>query len=95
MKLIHIKPSTRKGKKLMARFEISKNKFKTVHFGQAGASDYTKHKDAARKERYISRHQKRENWDNPLTAGALSRFVIWNKPTLRASIADYKKRFKL
>ena len=27
-----------------------------VHFGQAGASDYTRHKDATRMRRYITRH---------------------------------------
>ena len=27
---------------------------KTTHFGAAGMSDYTKHKDKARKERYLN-----------------------------------------
>ena len=35
---------------------------KTVHFGAAGMSDYTKHKDPERKERYIERHKKNEDW---------------------------------
>ena len=30
---------------------------KTVHFGQAGASDYTKHQDDQRKKRYIDRQE--------------------------------------
>jgi hypothetical protein len=66
---------------------------KVVHFGQAGASDYTIHKDAERKQRYIDRHCKNEKWNNPTTAGALSRWILWNKTSLSASINDYKKRF--
>lgn len=93
---VKIKISNRHGKKLMATF-FDKNgvKIKTSHFGASGYSDFTKHKDINRKKRYISRHQKREYWKKPMTAGALSRWVLWNKLTLKASIADYKKKFKL
>ena len=91
---VKIKNSNKKGKKLMATFNCDGN-LKTIHFGSAGMSDFTKHKDPQRKERYLKRHKKNENWNNPETAGALSRWVLWNKPTLSASISDYKKRFKL
>ena len=33
---------------------------KTIHFGKAGASDFTKHTDEERKQRYINRHEKKE-----------------------------------
>jgi hypothetical protein len=94
MKVI-IKPSTQKDKKLMAIFYDDDKKVKTTHFGAKGMSDFTKHKDKERKERYLDRHRKRENWNSFMTAGSLSRWILWNKPTLKASIADYKKRFKL
>jgi len=68
---------------------------KTVHFGSEGMSDFTIHKDKERKQRYLDRHKKNENWNDPMTAGALSRWILWNKPTLEASIKDFKKRFKL
>ena len=58
-------------------------------------SDFTKHRDPARKERYLKRHKANENWNNPLTAGALSRWILWNKPTLSASIKDFEDRFNL
>jgi hypothetical protein len=90
-----IKPSLIKGKKKTAVFTMNDGSRRTVHFGQAGASDYTKNKDPERKKRYIDRHRARENWNDPLTAGALSRWVLWNLPTLKASIADFKKRFNL
>lgn len=91
-----IKKSTKKGKKFMAIFDCPKcKKKKIVHFGAEGMSDFTKHKDPKRKERYLKRHMKNENWNNPLTAGALSRWILWNKPTLKASIDDFVNRFKL
>lgn len=93
---VEIKPSTNKNKKYMAIFFDDNNKrIKTTHFGSKGMSDFTINKDKERKERYLKRHQKRENWDAPMTAGALSRWILWNKPTLKGSIRDYKKRFNL
>jgi len=95
MRLLGIQPSERKDKKLVAVFGLDTGRTKTVHFGAKGASDFTLNKDPERKERYLNRHSKRENWENPLTAGALSRWILWNKPTLKGSIADFKKRFNL
>jgi len=95
-KKVVISPSKSKGKKLTAIFYDKDNKkIKTVHFGSAGMSDFTIHKDEDRKKRYLDRHRARENWNDPMSAGALSRFVLWNLPTRKASIADYKRRFKL
>lgn len=64
-------------------------------FGASGMSDFTIHKDPERKDRYIARHRKRENWSNKKSAGALSRWILWNKPTLKASFEDYLDRFNL
>ena len=91
MKVV-IKASTNPKKKLMAQFSDPK---KTIHFGAAGASDYTINKDDDRKKLYLDRHRKNEDWSNPRTAGALSRWILWNKPTRQASIADFKRRFSL
>lgn len=92
--LIEITPSTKSNKKLMAVFlNTMTGRTKTVHFGEAGASDFTKHKDEERKQRYITRHKGKENWNDPTTPGALSRWILWNLPTLKASIEDYKERF--
>lgn len=91
LKLISIKKSPRPEKKLRATFSDGTK----TDFGAAGMSDFTKHKNESRKENYIRRHKARENWNNPKTAGALSRWVLWNKPSLQASISDYKRRFNL
>jgi len=77
----------------MAIFETKDGRTKTTHFGAKGMSDYTIHKDVERKTRYITRHAKREDWDDPVTAGALSRWILWNKPSYRDSVNDYKIRF--
>ena len=37
----------------------------------------------------------RKDWKDPTTAGALSRWILWNKPSLKASFDDYKSRFGL
>lgn len=92
--LIKIKKSTKPEKKYMAIFENCENgREKITHFGSSGMSDFTKHGDTERKQRYLDRHRKNENWNDPTSAGSLSRFVLWNKTSLRASIADYKRRF--
>ena len=93
-----IKKSTNPKKKYMAIFydgKDHKKKLKTTHFGAAGMSDYTQHKDPSRKERYMKRHKKRENWEKYMTAGSLSRYILWGETTLQKSIDVYKKRFNL
>ena len=68
---------------------------KNGFIGEKGASDFTKHKDKERKERYVDRH-KNEDWTKSgvKAAGWMSKHVLWNKPTLQASVADIIKKFK-
>ena len=96
LKLKAVKPSHKKEKKWDAVFEYPDGHQKVVPFGAKGMSDYTKHKDKTRKQRYLNRHSGMgEHWKKPDTAGALSRWVLWNKPTFRASLKDFKKKFHL
>ncbi len=95
LRLKTIRRSHRKEKKWDAVFDKD-GREKVVPFGQKGYSDYTKHKDKTRKQRYIDRHRGMgENWRKPDTPGALSYWVLWNKPSFKASVADFKKRFDL
>lgn len=66
-----------------------------LNFGRKGYEDFTIHKDSERKQRYIDRHQKRETWGKSGidTAGFWSRWLLWNKPTIKESYEDIKKRF--
>ena len=92
MEVIITKSKNSSKKKYDARIDGTK----TVSFGQKGASDFTKHKNTDRKERYIDRHKAREDWtkSGAKTAGFYSKHVLWNKPTLKESIDDINKRFK-
>ena len=96
---VEIKKSTSKQHKLMAIFyDKDGDKIKTTHFGWRGMSDYTRHKDKERMKRYDKRHGAKksgENWKKPMTAGALSKWILWNKPSLKDSFEDYKRRFNL
>jgi len=94
LKLVKIMRSPNKDKKYRAVFSRN-GKIKNVDFGAAGMSDFTKHKDPERKQRYINRHKSRENFNDPTSRGALSRWVLWNKPSLSESVKDYKRKFKL
>ena len=95
LRLKTVKKSHKKEKKWDAVFEKN-GKEKVVPFGQKGYSDYTKHKDKTRKARYLKRHSGMgEHWQKPDTPGALSKWILWNKPTFKASLVDFKKRFQL
>jgi hypothetical protein len=84
-----LKPSSRKDKK----YQIQTPSGKTVHFGAKGYSDFTQHKDPKRKQAYILRHQAREDWRDPETAGFWAKNLLWNKTTLSASLKDTIRRF--
>ena len=66
---------------------------KKISFGATGYSDYTIHKDPERKDRYIARHNKNEDWNKSgvKTAGYWSKHLLWNKDTLTKSIDDINK----
>jgi hypothetical protein len=98
MKLLKVKKSSKPEKKYMATFLYPNGKQKTIHFGASGYNDYTSFPDDVRdlkKLSYLNRHESRENWNQPDTPGALSRWILWNKTSLLASIADFKRRFNL
>jgi len=68
---------------------------KTIHFGSKGSSTYLDHKDKEKRQAYIARHQKNEDWTK-INAGSLSRFLLWGESTsLRTNLASYKKRFNI
>ena len=67
-----------------------------IPFGAKGMEDYTTHKNPLRRMRYIQRHKARENWKDPQTAGALSRYILWGDSTsLNENVRRFKERFSL
>ena len=91
-----IKKSTKAGKKYMAVFTKDNGRKKTTHFGSAGMSDYTIHKDKERRKRYRDRHRKDLKTGDYTRAGYLSWYLLWGPSTsLRTNITSYKIRFNL
>lgn len=96
MKLLSIKPSSVPEKKLTATFQTPEGRTKTTHFGAKGMDDYTKTGDTEQRRRYIERHKRNENWNDPTSAGALSRFILWGESTsLARNIAAFRNKFSL
>ena len=107
MKLLRIVKSSNPSKKWDAVFMVE-GKEKKVSFGASGYRDNTLINDKSSKfylpkildrnvvkASYIRRHEKKEDWTNPLTAGALSRWLLWSRPTLKGAIKAFKKKFKV
>lgn len=96
---VDIKKSTRDDKRYMAIFTDSNGNKSTTHFGYADGnktgSTFIDHNNEDKKKAYIARHRVNENWADYKSPGALSKHILWNKPTLTASINDYKSKFKL
>ena len=72
-----IEASTKKGKRFVATYANGK----VVHFGQAGGKTYIDEKDKVKRTAYLARHKANENWDDPYSAGALSRWLLWGEYT--------------
>jgi hypothetical protein len=97
---LRLEPSKRKDKKWAAIFGDGQK----VHFGGKGCGDYTiysrgKNRAFADKKRmqYIARHgaTEKEAWRNPRTPASLSRYLLWETPTLKGAVTKFVKKFKL
>ena len=85
-----------KSDKAEKKFYIITKTGKRVYFGASGYEHYSSgHKDEKRKQAYIRRHQDREDWTiyGIDTSGFWSRYLLWNKPTIKESYDDIKNRF--
>ena len=87
-----IQNSIHKDKRYMVKFSNGK----IVHFGLKGGSTYIDHKDKKKRANYLARHKVRENWDDPYTAGALSRWLLWGDYTdLEKNHQAFMKKYKV
>ena len=68
---------------------------KTISFGATGYSDFTKHKDEERKQKYIDRHKKNEDWTDFNTAGFWARWLIWEEKTIPEAINKIERKFNM
>jgi len=88
-----IENSTRKGKRFVATYADGTK----VHFGSKGASTFIdgKRTEIERKN-YIKRHDVRENFENPKSAGSLSRYLLWgDNKSLEKNHQEFMKKFKI
>ena len=87
-----ISKSERSGKKMKAVIDGKK----TVHFGASGYQDFTTHNDPKRRDNYIARHKKNEDFgiSGVKSAGFWAKNILWNKDTLTKSVDDLNKKFK-
>lgn len=83
---VKLSKSNRKGKKLMAEFPDGSR----IHFGAAGMSDFTKHKDPERKSNYLARHK--HDPKSIRTAGGLARDILWSRPNLGEAVKYAEKK---
>jgi len=94
IKLINIVKSWKPDKKFVALFEVD-GRSRNVHFGSATSQTYVEGADDLKKANYLKRHAVRENWDNPITPGSLSKHILWSEPDINDAIKAFKKKFNL
>ena len=76
------------------KFYIITNDNKKVYFGAAGYEHFTEgHLDETRKQRYIARHKKNENWNNINSPGFWSYRFTWLYPTYKEAYENIKKKY--
>ena len=77
------------------KYDAIFNGNKTVSFGASGYEDYTTHKDDKRKQNYLKRHGN-EDWgrSNVESAAWLSRYILWEKPTLESAVRNANNMYK-
>lgn len=79
-----------------AVFTLEDGKKRTVKFGTS--SNYVTNPDKTKADRsaYIARHAVRENWNDPMTRGALSRYILWgDSRSVVENTRAFRKRFNL
>ena len=100
-KLVSVKPSKAKHKKLTATFYCPiRKKYTKVHFGDRRYNDFTTYNKKygakvanERKKLYLQRHRN-DNYGDVTSPGSLAKHILWNKKTVKNSINDYKRRYR-
>ena len=89
MKRVEISRSSRKDKRFKAEFGG-----RAVHFGSKTGSTFVDHGDEKTKRAWEARHRVNEDWADYDSAGALSKHLLWNKRSMKASVRDLNARQK-
>jgi hypothetical protein len=101
MKLVDVHPSPAgSSKKMVASFCECKGKTtcapedrKKIQFGSKGSTTFLDGATEQKRDAYIARHSVNEDF-NKVSAGALSRWILWSSRTLAGGIRNFKKHVK-
>jgi hypothetical protein len=88
-RIVKIEPANDGKKKWIATFADGKQ----TKFGNFGSQDFTITGDEKARDNYRKRHKKDLETKDPQRPGYLSYYILWNLPTIKASVADFNKRF--
>ena len=101
LKVVKLKTGKKKYKAVI--FNIETQRENTILFGASGYNDYTLYYEKEgkaiadeKKSAYIARHSKAgEDWtiSGIDTAGFWSKHLLWNKPTITASLREIKSKY--
>lgn len=92
---INIKKSKEQGKRYDALFVDAKTgREKRISFGVVGEKDFIALQDPLQRDFYDFKWEKKQNWKDLMSRGALQKYILWNKSSLEKSIKDYKRRLK-
>ena len=77
-------------------FLLPNGRQRTVRFGTGSNYVSNPRKTARARAAYIARHRVNENHNDPLTPGALSRWLLWGESrSLARNTAAFRRRFRL
>lgn len=102
MKLVDVKNTPAgSSKKMVASFcecaggntKCSDKERKKIQFGSKGSNTYLDGASEEKRDAYIARHSVNENF-HKVSAGALSRWVLWSSRTLEGGIRNFNKNVK-
>ncbi len=73
-----------------------------IDFGDINYNDYLiynlnfgKNVADIHRERYLARHAAREDWTDPYSAGFWSRFLLWEKRSLKSAIRNIERMLRV
>ncbi len=96
MKLEKVEMTPSASKAFKATYKLDNGSSKTVRFGTNSNYVLNKNKTQTDRKNYIARHSVNENHSDPLTAGALSRHLLWgDSRSLKKNVKDFKTRFNV
>jgi hypothetical protein len=96
MKLRNIERTPNNKKAFVATFIKPNGKEKIQRFGTTSNYVLNPSKTEQDKKAYIARHKMRENFNDPMSAGSLSKHILWgDSRVISKNIKDFKKKFNV